>query len=308
MGETKSNLKIVLITQGLNEIAKFLLKNYNVICVVESAPRIEPDKIKKWMIRLYQILKKKNLEYYCKKLKIPYLYLSKFNNHDITEEIKKLNPDLIIVYSMSQLLKKDIIEIPKYGCINLHPSYLPKYRGPNPILWQLFFDEEHFGVTLHFIDEGEDTGDIIYQEEFKIEIGSKLEQITKKYMDIGKEMLSNAIKNIDNLPRTKQPQKSPTIRAKNINPYEYRKLIEKKLDDVEKLFRFLCGTENYFNDSINDSKFYNFYIESFNKTSHNFNPGNITKIQSEYYFIAKDGLIKLKKQFSLKRFLKRIFK
>ena len=70
MDKPKQNLKIVLITLGLNEIARFLLNNYNVICVIESAPRNEPPKIKKCIIQLYQILRGNNLKYYCKKLKI----------------------------------------------------------------------------------------------------------------------------------------------------------------------------------------------------------------------------------------------
>ena len=258
------------------------------------------------MKSIYLRLQGKSLKFLCKKIDIPYFYLTKENIKELEEYVRKLRPDLIVVYSMSQLLKKSIIEIPKYGCINLHPSYLPKYRGPNPYLWQYFFDEKKFGVTLHFIDEGEDTGDIIYQTEFEVERGTKLNEVVEKFMDIGKKFFEKAIDNIENLPRIKQPKESPTPRAKNINSNEYIEMINKKLENVESLFNFLCGTENYFNKWINKSKFYYFSVVGFSTGDHNFETGRIIKEKSNYFFTAKNGLIQLKKVVSIKFFLKKI--
>lgn len=80
--------------------------------------------------------------------------------------VKSLSPDLIVVYSMSQLLKENIYSIPRFGTINLHPSYLPEYRGPNPIFWMYYNMEKQGGVTVHYIDQGEDTGNIILQKRY----------------------------------------------------------------------------------------------------------------------------------------------
>lgn len=67
--------------------------------------------------------------------------------------IRDLNPDLICVYSISELLRENIYRIPGYGTINLHPSLLPKYRGPNPYFGILLNAEPESGVTIHYIDE-----------------------------------------------------------------------------------------------------------------------------------------------------------
>lgn len=308
MDKTRLKLRIILITQGLNPIAQFILNNYQVVGVVESAPRKKPNKIKKMLLNYYLKLRGKNLEHFCKKNNIPYMYLTKKNGDYIQRKVKQLKPDLIIVYSMSQLLKKEIIEIPKYGCINLHPSFLPKYRGANPIFWQYFYEEKFFGVTLHFIDDGEDTGDIIYQEEYYVQKGTKLENVVNRYMEIGTSLIQKALNNIDNLPRKKQPKGSPTPRAKNVNDKEYKELILKKTKVVESLFHFICGTENYFNMWLNNSKFYNLYVRNFKKTKHSFEVGKLINHKNVYYFTAQDGLIIFDKKFSLKRIIKGILK
>ncbi|MGI6455390.1 MAG: formyltransferase family protein [bacterium] len=82
--------------------------------------------------------------------------------------VREKNPDFICVKSMSQLLKENIFSIPKYGTINLHPSILPNYRGPNPLFWTMFNQECESGMTVHYINKGEDTGDILRQYTIKM--------------------------------------------------------------------------------------------------------------------------------------------
>lgn len=79
--------------------------------------------------------------------------------------IYDIKPDLIISAGYTKIFQKSIINIPQYGCINLHPSLLPCYRGPSPVFWQIANGEQLTGVTVHYIDEGVDTGNILYQEE-----------------------------------------------------------------------------------------------------------------------------------------------
>ncbi len=85
-----------------------------------------------------------------------------------TEEIKNLKPDAIIVIAYGQLIPKKILDIPKYGCLNLHASLLPKYRGASPIQSAIANGDKETGITLMKIDEGMDTGDIIAQEKIEI--------------------------------------------------------------------------------------------------------------------------------------------
>jgi len=82
--------------------------------------------------------------------------------------INPMELDLIITCEFSQILERDIISVPKIGCVNLHPSLLPKYRGPAPIFWVLYHEEKMTGITIHWIDEKIDTGDILAQQKISI--------------------------------------------------------------------------------------------------------------------------------------------
>ena len=75
--------------------------------------------------------------------------------------IKELNPDLIVVVAYGKILPKDILDYPKYGCINVHASLLPKYRGAAPIQWAVLNGDEETGVTIMQMNEGLDTGDLL---------------------------------------------------------------------------------------------------------------------------------------------------
>lgn len=89
-------------------------------------------------------------------------------NEDFINEIKLLNPDAICVVAYGKILPKEILEIPKKGCINVHGSLLPKYRGAAPIQWAVLNGDKTTGITTMYMDEGMDTGDMILKEEVEI--------------------------------------------------------------------------------------------------------------------------------------------
>ena len=88
-------------------------------------------------------------------------------NEEIIEKIKDLNPDLICVVAYGKIIPKEILEIPKYGCVNVHGSLLPKYRGAAPIQWAVLNGDRETGITTMFMDEGMDTGDIYCKKKLK---------------------------------------------------------------------------------------------------------------------------------------------
>lgn len=92
----------------------------------------------------------------------------KLRNPEFLNLFKNLAPDLVVVAAFGQILPREMIEGPKMGCINVHPSLLPKYRGAAPINWALIRGESKTGVTIMLMDEGLDTGDILTQEETMI--------------------------------------------------------------------------------------------------------------------------------------------
>ena len=89
-------------------------------------------------------------------------------NIEFIEQIKKLEPDVICVVAYGKILPSEILEIPKLGCINVHASLLPKYRGAAPIQWAVLNGDKTTGVTTMYMDVGMDTGDIILKQEVEI--------------------------------------------------------------------------------------------------------------------------------------------
>jgi methionyl-tRNA formyltransferase len=99
---------------------------------------------------------------------IEYIREKNINSEIVVEKVKKIKPDLLITAHFDKLLKKALIDIPRIGCLNLHPSLLPFYRGRAPQHWPIINGEKKTGITVHFIDEGTDTGNIVLQREIEL--------------------------------------------------------------------------------------------------------------------------------------------
>lgn len=110
---------------------------------------------------------------------------------EFTEKLRQIKPDFIYVWSYSMILPQEIIEIPKHGCINVHLGLLPEYRGVNGIRWALLNGEEKTGVTIHFMDSGIDTGDIISRVSFPITSEDDILSLMKKSKTAGLYLLKN---------------------------------------------------------------------------------------------------------------------
>ena len=121
-------------------------------------------------------------------------YINDINAPSFVEKIRELKPDLIVVAIFSQILKKDIINIPTMGCINIHPSLLPKYRGPNPYFWVLHNKEKETGVTIHYINEGIDSGSIIASRAMPVTTVDTEYSLRSKAAKIAPDLLLEVIK------------------------------------------------------------------------------------------------------------------
>lgn len=111
-------------------------------------------------------------------------------------KISNLKPDLIIVVAYGKILPVDILMLPAFGCINVHASLLPKYRGAAPIQWALINGETKTGVTIIMMDEGLDTGDILFQKEIEILEEDNAETLSKKLSELGAFLLIETIRKI----------------------------------------------------------------------------------------------------------------
>lgn len=119
-------------------------------------------------------------------------------NEEMIELIKNLKPDFIVVVAFGQILPKEILDIPKYGCINLHASLLPKYRGAAPINWCIINGEKISGNTTMLMDVGLDTGDILLREELKLPCDITAGELHDILMNSGGELLVKTINGIVN--------------------------------------------------------------------------------------------------------------
>ena len=118
--------------------------------------------------------------------------------NEIKQEIIDLNPDIIVVVSYGKFLPKSILEIPKFGCINVHPSLLPKYRGSAPIQWAILNGDKITGTTIMKMNEKMDAGDIILQKEVEIDENETTGELWNRLSTISSELLIKAIEQIQN--------------------------------------------------------------------------------------------------------------
>ena len=130
------------------------------------------------------------------------------NNPEFLEEVKKLNPDLICVVAYGKILPQELLNIPKYGCVNVHGSLLPEYRGAAPIQWAVLNGDKKTGVTTMFMNAGMDTGDMILKEEVEIGEDETTGELWDRLKTIGANLLIKTVKEIENgtATRTKQPE------------------------------------------------------------------------------------------------------
>ena len=122
----------------------------------------------------------------------------------VKNQLQSLNPDLIIVVAFGQILPKSILEMPKLGCINVHASLLPKYRGAAPIHWAIINGETKTGVTTMLMDVGLDTGDMLLKREVDILDDTTLPELHDKLKIVGAELLIETIERLDSITPQKQ--------------------------------------------------------------------------------------------------------
>ena len=195
-----------------------------------------PDKPKGRGMKLaYSPVKEYALE---KKLKI-YQPIKIKNNTEFLDEIKTLDPDVICVVAYGKILPKEILGIPKLGCINVHGSLLPKYRGAAPIQWAVLNGDKTTGITTMYMNEGMDTGDMILKEEVEIGPEETTGELWQKLSKIGGEILVKTLKLIEEgkAPREKQTEEATLAPMLN----KEMALIDWENSDANKIHNLIRG-------------------------------------------------------------------
>ncbi|MYE90837.1 methionyl-tRNA formyltransferase [Candidatus Poribacteria bacterium] len=137
---------------------------------------------------------------------LPIYQPERVRHRDSVRALSELQPDVIVVVAFGQILPQSVLELPPYGCLNVHPSCLPKYRGAAPIQWALINGETETGVTIMLLDEGEDTGDIVLQSRLPIDILDDAATLSSRLANLAPSLLIQTLGCISDGPPPHQPQ------------------------------------------------------------------------------------------------------
>ena len=216
-------------------------------------------------------------------------------NIEFIEQIKKLEPDVICVVAYGKILPSEILEIPKLGCINVHASLLPKYRGAAPIQWAVLNGDKTTGVTTMYMDVGMDTGDMILKQEVEIGENETTGELWDRLSIIGADLLVKTLKQIEKgtAPRIKQSDDftmAPMLN-KEISKIDWQEKTAKQIKNLVRGLNPIMGAYSYLNGK--KIKFWKVEVEE--DTNSNQENGTVIKANDKdgLYIKAKDGILKI---------------
>ena len=231
-------------------------------------------------------------------------------NKEIVDILKDINPDVICVVAYGKIIPKEILEIPKYGCVNVHPSLLPQYRGSAPIQWAILNGDKETGVTTMYLDEGMDSGDIILRTKTPIDKDETSGKLWDRLSKIGAELLVETLEKIENktAPRIKQPKEftlAPML-EKSQAKIDWESKTAEEIKNLVRGLNPIMGAYAVLNqkkikfwkvDKLSIDEFINKYPE-FKEYEYRFleiDPGTVLYIDKKeaIYIMAKEGIIKV---------------
>ena len=276
-----------------------LIKNYNVIAVVT-----QPDKEvgrKKQIV--YSPIKNKALEYGIK-------ILQPIKIKEEYQEIIDLKPDIIITCAYGQIIPEIILNNPKYGCINVHASLLPKLRGGAPIHKAIINGYDKTGITIMYMDKGMDTGDMISKQEVEIEDNDTAETLHDKLQEASVPLLLNTLPDIINgtNKREKQDNNEATY-AYNVSREEEHVDFNKTSKEIYNQIRGLNSWPGAY--SVLDDINIKLWLSKIGNNKYNEKPGTIVSLDKNgMEVVTKDGSILItelqvpgKKKMNIKDFI-----
>lgn len=224
------------------------------------------------------------------KYNIPVFQPVKIKEKQNIEEIKKYNPDIIVVVAFGQILPKELIELPKYGCINVHGSLLPKYRGAAPIQWSIINGEKVTGITTMFMNTGLDTGDILLTKDIAIDEKDDYGSLYDKMSLVGADLLLETLIKLeqnDIIPK-KQNDELSTYAPMITNETAHIDWTKSSFSIIN-LIRGLNPSPNAYTYYDSDTFFKICNAENIDKAYENVNCGTIVEIIKNKGFVVKTG-------------------
>ncbi len=228
------------------------------------------------------------------KYNIPVYQPLKVRESACVEELRKYDADIMVVVAFGQILPKEILEMTPYGCVNVHASLLPKYRGAAPIQWSIIDGEAVTGVTTMQMNEGLDTGDMLLKVEIPIEEKETGGSLHDKLAEAGAKLCVETLKALEEGTVTPIPQgDSPTSYAKMLDKQLGNIDWSKKAVEIERLIRGLTPWPSAYTNW--QDKVMKIWDASVSKESHSAVPGTIVKVEKEAFYVQTgEGLLAVK--------------
>lgn len=226
---------------------------------------------------------------------IEVLQPQKASEPDFIERLTQMNPDVIVVVAYGQILRAAVLDLPKYGCINVHASLLPKYRGASPIQWAVINGEKETGVTIMYMAKGIDTGDIILQSKLTLDEKETAGTLHDRLTELSGPVLLEALDKIEDGTAVRTVQKEEeatyvTVIDKSLGNLDFTK----PAAELERMIRGLIpwpGAFTYLNGKL--LKIWDTQVSDV-KVDSSFIPGRInTSIKDELYIETSDGSLRI---------------
>ncbi|HQA58184.1 MAG TPA: methionyl-tRNA formyltransferase [Acetivibrio sp.] len=219
----------------------------------------------------------------------------KVKTQEFVETMKELKPDLMVTCAYGKILPKDILDIPPYGCINVHGSLLPKYRGAAPIQWAIINGEKTSGITTMFTDVGMDTGDMLLKAEIEIPDDMTAGQLHDRLAVLGADVLKDTLLEIKNGTLRRIPQKEEEATyAPMLSKADGCIDWSKSSREIHNLVRGTNPWPGAFTQY--EGKMMKVWATSvFNEEKHDKKPGTIVKVERERIIVACGlGMVEVK--------------
>ncbi len=239
-------------------------------------------------------LKKSEVKETAEKLGLNIFQPDKIKKQENIDLLKSYNPDVIVVVAYGQILNKEILTLPKYGCINVHASLLPKLRGAAPLNWAIINGETKTGITTMQMDVGLDTGDMLLKSEVEIDENINVGELHDILMHKGAELLIETLDKLEKNELTPKKQDDSLSSYAPILNNENRKINwNLPAKSIHNLIRGLSPwPAAYF---TLDEKTVKVYSSSYINNDSDYEPGYVIKANNEGIFVkAKDGIVILK--------------
>lgn len=224
---------------------------------------------------------------------IPVFQPQKIRASEAVEQLRSYEADVFVVAAFGQILSEEILEMPRYGCINIHASLLPKYRGAGPIQWAVIDGEKETGITIMQMDKGIDTGDILLQKKVQIAEDETGESLFDKLQKEGAELVVQALMKLEKgelhpIPQKEEEASYARMLDKDMGHIDW----SKPAKELDCLIRGLISWPGAYTDY--QGKTLKIWKEKPEESSTDLTPGTITQTEKDSFCVQTgEGMLRI---------------